>query len=80
MTPKPIHWKVAHTNLEYIRASALLGLTYSVDFDIGARFTVYVDADYGSEQTARRLVSAAVVMCSVSPAVWLLRTQMNVTL
>ena len=84
--PKKTHWKAARKILDYLRATAHLGLTYrrgdgldvGVGYDLGVE--VYVDADYASKATYRRSVSGAVVTCGGAPVAWLSRTQKCVTL
>ena len=84
--PKKTHWKAARKILDYLRATAHLGLTYrrgdgldvGVGYDLGVE--VSVDADYASKATDRRSVSGAVVTCGGAPVAWLSRTQKCVTL
>ena len=76
--PKEIHWKAAQKILAYLRATAHLGITHHAKSDVGVN--VDVDADYASEDTARRSVSGAAVMCCNSPVAWFSRTQKCVTL
>ena len=78
--PKEVHWKAAQKILAYLRATAHLGITYHAKSDVGVNVEVYVDANYASEDTARRSISGAAVMCCDSPVAWFSRTQKCVTL
>ena len=78
--PKESHWKAAQKILEYLRATSHLGLTYRVRPGVNVGVTVYADADYAKEDTARRSVSGGAVLCGNSPVAWFSRTQKCVTL
>ena len=65
--PREVHWEVARKILAYLRATAHLGITYHAKSDVVVNVEVYVDADYASEDTARRSISDAAVMCCNSP-------------
>ena len=41
---------------------------------------VYIDADYGKDDEARRSVSGSAVLCGSSPVAWYSRTQKSDTL
>lgn len=47
---------------------------------VDVRTEVYVDADYASNETDRRSVSGAIVLCGGAPVAWFSRTQKCVTL
>ena len=78
--PKEIHWKAAQKILQYLRATADLGLIYRAGPDVDVNLSVYADADYAKEDAARRSVSGGAVLCGGSPVAWFSRTQKSVTL
>ena len=78
--PKEIHWKAAQKILQYLRATADLGLIYRAGPDVDVNLSVYADADYAKEDAARRSVSGGAVLCGGSPVARFSRTQKSVTL
>lgn len=87
--PKTVHWKAAQRILNYLRATAHLGLRYrkedrcSLDGDLSScvlDLGVHVDTDYASEARDGRSVSGVAVICGGSPVAWFSRSQKCVTL
>ena len=82
--PKEIHWKAACKILEYLKATAHLGLTYrrddDVDIEVVFELDAYVDADYAQKANDRCSVSGAAIFYGGALVTWFSRTQKSVTL
>ena len=83
--PKEVHVKAARKIIEYMSATAHLGLTFrknskleevQLDYDL----ETCVDADYAQKADDRRLVSGVAVCCGGTLVSWFSRTQKCVTL
>lgn len=81
--PKKIHWEAACKILQYLKATAHLGLTPGVDVrnvDPELKVDGYVDAHYAQRVNDERSVSGAAIFCGGCLVRWLSRTQRRVTL
>lgn len=78
--PKESHWKAARKIVEYLHATAHLGLSYHTGSRVNIGIIVYADADYANEDTSRRLLSGGAILCGSSPVAWFSRTQKCITL
>ena len=83
--PKEVHVKAARKIIEYLSATAHLGLTFrkdskleevQLDYDL----ETYVDADYAHKADDKRSVSGVAVCCGGTLVSWFSRTQECVTL
>ena len=74
-SPKQVHWKTALGILVYVRRTSWMCLTFQRDAVNGLSMKVFVDADYMSKATDRKLVSGGLVMCGGGCVPWFLRTQ-----
>ena len=79
------HEKAARKILEYLSATAHLGLTFRrksklKDVQLEYDIETYVDADYAHTAEGRRSVSDAAVCCGGTLVSWFFRTQKCVTL
>ena len=82
--PKEVHLKAARKVLEYLSATAHLGLTFRKDSKLGNvqleyDLETYVDADYAHKAEDRRSVSGVAVCCRGTLVFWFSRTQKYVT-
>ena len=83
--PKVVHVKAAREVLEYLSATAHLGLTFRKgskwgDLQLEYDLETYVDADYSHKAEDRRSVSGVAVCCGGTLVSWFSRTQKRVTL
>ena len=83
--PKEVHVKAARKVLEYLSATAHLGLTFRKESKLGDvqleyDLETYVDADYAHKAEDRRSVSGVAVCCGGTLVSWFSRTQKCVTL
>ena len=83
--PKEVHLKAARKILEYLNATAHLGLTFRresslEDVQLEYGIETYVDADYAHKVEDRRSVSGVAVCCGGALVSWFSRTQKCVTL
>ena len=83
--PKEVHVKAARKVLEYLSATAHLGLTFRKESKLGEvqleyDLETYVDADYAHKAEDRRSVSGVAVCCGGTLVSWFSRTQKCVTL
>ena len=83
--PKEVHVKAARKIIEYLRATAHLGLTLRKDSkleDVQLEYDweTYVEADYAYKADDRRSVSGVAVCCRGTLVAWFSRTQKCVTL
>lgn len=83
--PKEVHVKAARKIIEYLSATAHLGLTFRKDskleeVQLEYDLETYVDADYAHKADDRRSVSGVAVCCGGTLVSWFSRTQKCVTL
>ncbi|CAM9763089.1 unnamed protein product [Laminaria digitata] len=76
--------KAARKTIEYLSATAHLGLTFRMastpkDVQLVYELETYVDADYAHKADYRRSVSGVAVCCGGTFASWFSRTQKCVT-
>ena len=80
-----VHVKVTRNIIEYLSATAHLGLTFGKDsklenVKLEYDLETYVDADYAHKADDRRSVSGVAVCCGGTLVSWFSRTQKCVTL
>ena len=78
--PKEVHVKAARKIVEYLGATAHLGLPLRKDSKLGEvqldyDLKTYVDADYAHKADDRRTVSGVAVCCGGTPVSWFSKTQ-----
>ena len=83
--PKEVHVKAARKIIEYLSATAHLGLTFRKDSkleDVQLEYDweTYVEADNAYKADDRRSVSGVAVCCGGTLVAWFSRTQKCVTL
>ena len=83
--PKDVHVKAARKILEYLSATAHLGLTFRrdsklEDVQFNCDIATYVDADYSHIAEDKRSVSGVVVCCRGTLVSWFSRTSKCITL
>ena len=83
--PKEVHVQAAGKILEYLSATAYLGLTFKregklEDVQLKYDLETYVDGDYAHRAEDRRSVSGVAVCCGSTLVSWFSRTHKCVTL
>ena len=73
--PNRSHWKAAQKILNYLLETVHLTLNFKQDSSVDVGTLVYVDSDFASEATDRRLVSGAMLFLAAMLVVWISRTQ-----
>ena len=76
---RAIHWKAAHSILEYINGTGEFGITFQRETLVWFFLEVFADADYASKATDRQSVSRGTIICGGSCVCWFSTTQKCVT-